>query len=91
MQKSLQAGREYTNIRYSTESGLTPVTTSPQSQPALESPTSRLSKSTLSLANPPSSLSGPNHGSASLKPEKITKEPKNNANRSTVEHLQPMY
>ncbi|KAI9565228.1 putative tyrosine-protein phosphatase non-receptor type 11 isoform X1 [Daphnia sinensis] len=87
-QKSLQAGREYTNIRYSTEGGLTPAACT-QSQP-LESPTGKsLSKSTLSLASVSTPLLNSFHVTLS-KSEKPTKETKGVTNRTVAEHPIPM-
>ena len=88
--KSLQAGREYTNIRYSTESGLT--TSASQSQSMLESPTGKgLSKSTLSLAN----VNIPITSSSlvvmrDLKYDKFQKETQNPSSRSAADHMLPM-
>ena len=90
-QKSLQVGREYTNIRYSTEGGLTPATTSPQSQPLLDSPTGKgLSKSTLSLANPLTPLPSLNLATATMPKDKSAKETKNLTSRTVTEHQLPM-
>lgn len=86
MQKSIQVGREYTNIRYSTEGGLTP-TSSPQPQ-TLESPTGKLSKSTLSLASISSHLLTSNHATLP-KLEKLAKE-KNPQSRAISEHPAPL-
>lgn len=88
VQKSLQAGREYTNIRYSTEGGLTPATCA-QSQP-LESPTGKsLSKSTLSLASVSTPLLSAFHVTVS-KSEKPHKETKGVPSRTVTEHPIPM-
>ena len=78
-------GREYTNIRYSTESGLTTSTTPSQ----LESPTGKgLSKSTLSLAN--SNLPLSSHVvMRESKSDKFPKEPQITS-RSTADNLLPM-
>jgi len=90
-QQSLQVGREYTNICYSTEGGLTPATTSPQSQPLLDSPTGKgLSKSTLSLANPLTPLPSLIHATATMPKEKSAKETKNLPSRTVIEHQLPM-
>lgn len=89
--KSLQAGREYTNIRYSTESGLT--TSASQSQSMLESPTGKgLSKSTLSLANVNIPIISSSHVvMRDLKSDKFQKETQNPSSRSAAaDHMLPM-
>ena len=89
--KSLQAGREYTNIRYSTaESGIT--ASASQSQSLLESPTSKgLSKSTLSLANANIPITSSSHVvMRDLKSDKFQKEAQNTSSRSTADYMLPM-
>jgi len=82
-------GREYTNIRYSTESGLT--TSNSQSQPLSESPSGKgLSKSTLSLANSNVPLSSSSHGMRESKSDKFPKEAQNLSSRFTADNLLPM-
>lgn len=89
--KSLQAGREYTNIRYSTaESGIT--ASASQSQSLLESPTGKgLSKSTLSLANANIPITSSSHVvMRDLKSDKFQKEAQNTSSRSTADYMLPM-
>ena len=102
-QKSLQAGREYTNIRYSTDGGLTPAATASapaQPHPPVESPTGKhaeKSKSTLSLASvaaaPPVPLLPSNSNHVAVPKEKApaaVKEKKNTPSRVPCDPLLPM-
>ena len=100
-QKSLQAGREYTNIRYSTDGGLTPAApASAPAQPPVESPTGKhaeKSKSTLSLASvaaaPAVPLLPSNSNHVAVPKEKApaaVKEKKNTPSRVPCDPLLPM-
>ena len=95
----MQAGREYTNIRYSTDGGLAPTATAPQQllQPLIDSPIfagRNLLKSALSLNNVTATV--PTQYQATLpaipkiKSSTNVKE-KNSPSRTVSDQFFPMY